>query len=586
MRGLKRGWALCLAVLLGLAGLPGPARAQQEAQGTDFFIVNNGPKTIEQVFVSPSGDRNWGRDRLGRRAIAAGDSTLMRGTLPEGCQADVRVVFDGGGQMERRNQNLCRINKMYFNSPAAANSRPRSPDMTIRNESDEQIDHVYVTPAGDRDWGSNWLGENIVIAGKGRRQLRIGTVQGCQLDIRATFHNGQHVEYYNENICAGAGGGTVVFFAPQPDGAPGGNTQRPQAERRLPESGDSGPRVEGPTGPAGTDPGGRSAERPGVNPGTVPGTRPGTGPAPPSGTTRPGTNAGSGNVMVVNAYRVPLRELYISPAAARDWGRDLLPDKVLVQPNDRYSVRVDTAADCQFDVKAVWDSDAEQTIRNQNLCNGRPISLVGPRPGEKLWTGTGFYVTRAGHVLTNKHVIYGCATVVVAGPNGVNVPLRVIAQDPDHDLALLQQANAAVSSVVFRAGASPLRAGEPSISLGYPIRELLGSLIVTTGILSSLSGGRGDEAQFQMQTPIQPGNSGGPVFDEAGLVIGVSTAQITRAGGRAVQNVNFGIKAEVARLFLETQGVKVETARPAAKLSPADITEQQQKSVLPLTCYN
>lgn len=578
MRGLKRGWAQRLiargglAVLLGLACLSGHARAQQEAQGTDFFIVNNGPRAIEQAFVSPTGDRNWGRDRLGRRVIAAGDSTLMRGTLPEGCQGDVRVVFEGGGQMERRNQNLCRINKMYFNSPAAPNRRPQSPDITIRNESDEQIDHVYVTPAGDRDWGSDWLGANDVIVGKGRRQVRIGTVLGCQIDVRATFHNGQHVEYYNENICAG---GSVVFFAPQPDGAPGGGAQRPQVERRPPEV---APRVEGPTGPAGNDPGGRSAERPGAGPST--------GPSAGPGGSRPGTNAGSGNVMVVNAYRVPLRELFISPAASRDWGRDLLPDKVLVQPNDRYSVRVDTAAECQFDIKAVWDSDAEQTIRNQNLCNGRPISLIGPPPGGKLWTGTGFYVTRAGHVLTNKHVIYGCATVVVSGPNGVNVPLKVIAQDPDHDLALLQQANATVPSVTFRAGASPLRAGEPSISLGYPIRELLGSLIVTTGILSSLSGGRGDDAQFQMQTPIQPGNSGGPVFDESGLVIGVSTAQITRAGNRAVQNVNFGIKSEVARLFLETQGVKVETARPSAKLSPADITEQQQKSVLPLTCYN
>ena len=585
MRGVNRGWAVCLAVLLGLAG---DAWAQQEAQGTDFFIVNNGPRTIEQVFVSPSGDRNWGRDRLGRRAIGPGDNQLMRGTLQDGCQGDVRVVFDGGGQMERRNQNLCRINKMFFNSPAAESRRPQSPDITIRNESDDQIESVYVTPAGDRDWGSDWLARNEAIRGKARRQIRIGRVLGCQLDIRATFQSGQHVEYYNENVCAES---TVVFFAPQPDGSPGGGAQRPQVERRPPDTGDSpqvGPRVETPPSAGGRDPDNRSAERPGVGPiGGPGGVRPGgSGPGPGGGGMRPPANAGSGNVMVVNAYRVPLRELFISPAAARDWGRDLLPDKVLVQPNDRYSVRVETAQDCQFDIKAVWDSDAEQTIRNQNLCNGRPISLVGPRPGEKLWTGTGFYVSRTGHVLTNKHVIYGCATVVVAQANGVNVPLRVIAQDPDHDLALLQQANASVPSVTFRAGASPLRAGEPSISLGYPIRELLGSLIVTTGILSSLSGGRGDDAQFQMQTPIQPGNSGGPVFDESGLVIGVSTAQITRAGNRAVQNVNFGIKSEVARIFMETQGVKVETARPSAKLSPADIAEQQQKSVLPLTCYN
>ena len=550
MRSVGLFGAFCL-VLAGFLGSTG-VHAQQEAQGTDFYVANNGPRAIEQVFVSPTGDRSWGRDRLGRRAIVAGESHLLRATVQDGCQGDVRVVFDNGTQMERRNQNLCRINRMFFNSPSVGNRRPQSPEITIRNESDAQIDNIYVTPAGDRNWGSDWLGQDEVVRGKARRRLRIGTDMGCQIDIRATFHGGGLVEYYNENICAEA---VVAFFAPQVTGT--GST-RPQAE---------GQPSEAPENRQGEP---RSAERPTVRP------------SPNGGS----GSAGSGNVTVVNAYRVPLRELYVSPAAARDWGRDLLPDRVLVAPNDRYALRVDTAQDCQFDVKAVWDSDAEQTIRNINLCAGRPISLVGPRPGEKLWTGTGFYVTRTGHVVTNKHVIYGCASVVVARADGVNVPLRVIAQDPDHDLALLQQANATVSPVTFRAASAPLRAGEPSISLGYPIRELLGSLIVTTGILSSLSGGRGDAAQFQMQTPIQPGNSGGPVFDEAGLVIGVSTAQITRAGNRAVQNVNFGIKAEVTRLFLETQGVTVETARPTVKLSPADITEQQQKSVLALTCYN
>ena len=56
--------------------------------------------------------------------IAPGDNLLMRRTLAEGCQGDVRVVFDNGTQMERRNQNLCRINKMFFNSPAPRGQRP------------------------------------------------------------------------------------------------------------------------------------------------------------------------------------------------------------------------------------------------------------------------------------------------------------------------------------------------------------------------------------------------------------------------------------------------------------------------------
>ncbi len=552
MRGLSVLWAACLSVLLGLALLPVPVWGQQDAQGTDFYIVNNGPRGIEQVFVSPTGDRKWDRDRLSGHVITAGESQLLRETVRDGCQGDVRVVFEGGGQMERRNQNLCRINKMFFNSPAPANRRRQSPDLTIRNDGDSRIEKIYITRAGDRNWGHSWVDEDVPVQGKSRRLLRIGMELGCQIDARATFPGEQHVEYYNENICVEP---VLVFFTPQLD--PGRVLPGPQVERRDTDLTDD---------PRNAD--SRFSERSGG-----------------------GQTGGSGNVIMTNFYRVPLRELYIAPASVlgsstREWGRDFLPERVLVAPQDRYAVRIDTGRDCEFDIKAVWDSDAEQILRNQNLCNPRTIMLRGPPPGEKLWTGTGFYVSRVGHVLTNKHVIYGCASVVISRPGGGNVPLRVLARDPDHDLALLQETSPTTPPVRFRAPASPLRAGEPSISLGYPIRELLGSLIVTSGIISSLSGRRGDEAQFQMQTPIQPGNSGGPIFDEAGLLIGVSTAQITRAGNRAVQNVNFAIKSEVARQFLGGQNVKPETMRLTAKLSPADITEQQQKSVLPLTCYN
>jgi len=551
MPRLKPSLAAIGALLLTLSVVSTPpaaraqaAKTQQDAQGTDFYIVNNGPRPIEQVFISQSGDRSWGKGRLSGRVIAAGESALFRNTVREGCQGDVRVVLEGGAQLERRNQNLCRVNKMYFNSPAPPKQRREAKDISIRNDSDAPIAEAFIVRAGDLSWGDSLVATDKPIQGKTRRAFTIPTDIGCQVDARVVFPNEQQVDYYNENICLEP---VLVFFSPQGVTLAGQPADRPPSDT--------------------------------------------TSDRPPNDHTANGgivDAGGSGNVSIINTYRVPLRELYVSPPGLREWERDLLPSDTLVPPNSRYAVRVNTAQDCQFDVRAIWDSDAEQVLRNQNLCNARPLTLRGPPPGEKLWTGTGFYVSHAGHILTNKHVIYGCTSVVIARPAGAggNILLRVLAQDPKHDLALLQEANANPAPVTFRAPASPLRAGEPSISLGYPIRELLGSQIVTTGIVSSLSGSRGNAAEFQMQTPIQPGNSGGPVFDESGLLIGVATAQITRAGNRAVQNVNFAVKSEIARQFLETQGVTPEAARPAAKLTPADITEQRQKSVLPLTCYN
>jgi len=389
--------------------------------------------------------------------------------------------------------------------------------------------------------------------------VRLDTDLGCQVDIRADFPGGAKVEFYNENICNQT---VVVFFAPQLDPVGRGPGMAQGGRPDAPRDG---------TGP-------RERERGGTP----------DAPDPRPRDTRTPRDGGNGNLTVVNNYRVPLRELYVSPARSREWGRDYLPDRVLVAPRDRYSVQVETARECEFDIKAVWDSDAEQTVRSANICTGRPIVLAGPAAGQKLWSGTGFYVSRGGHVLTNNHVIYGCARVEIARPNGPGIPLRLVGEDRDNDLALLQESGSQAKPVVFRAQSRPLRNGEPSIALGYPIRELLGSLIVTSGIVSSLTGGQGDPSRFQMQTPIQPGNSGGPVFDESGQLIGVSVARIERVGGRNIQNVNFAVKGEVARKFIEGHGVQVEQGAPAAgqRLTPADITEQQEARVLALVCYN
>lgn len=565
------GMAVCLTLLGALFGaIPvlaqgGDGRTEPQASGTDFYVANRGPGAIEQVYVSPSGARNWGRERLGRAAIPRGESRLVRETITDGCQADIRVVYAGGGQVERRNQNVCRINRLSFAEPLRR-ARPREiTELAIRNEGAGAVRAVYLTNAGDRDWGRNWLGREERIEKGETLPLDLPRGIGCVVDVRIDYGEGASTEFHNEYICQPF---TLVVFAPQLEPIQGG----PQA-RRDPQGGGGG----GGDGERDRDrnPGGGQSGG-----GQQAGGRPGGGSDPG------GRVGGNGNVTVVNAYRLALRELYISPASAREWGRDLLPERVLVPPAASYAVQVDTARECQFDVKAVWDSDAEQTIRNLNLCTGRPVSLAGPPAGAKLWSGTGFYIAPTGHILTNEHVVRGCQRVEIARPNGPSVPLRVIAEDRDNDLALLQDPNTPVKSVVFRPAARPLRAGETSIALGYPIREVLGSLIVTTGIVSSLSGSQGDTSRFQMQTPIQPGNSGGPVFDESGQVIGVSVARIERIGGRAIQNVNFAVKADVARRFAEANGVRVQEAPPGPRLSPADITEQQEAKVLALVCYN
>lgn len=127
--------------------------------------------------------------------------------------------------------------------------------------------------------------------------------------------------------------------------------------------------------------------------------------------------------------------------------------------------------------------------------------------------------------------------------------------------------------------------------VGFPLSGLLSSdPIVTTGIISALAGMRNDQRDLQISAPIQPGNSGGPVFDANGRIAGIAvgtldTVQMARAIGVVPENVNFAIKADEARQFLAAHGVTVTTAESEKELSTAAIAEQGVKVTVRLECW-
>src|SRR5262249_17623997 len=126
----------------------------------------------------------------------------------------------------------------------------------------------------------------------------------------------------------------------------------------------------------------------------------------------------------------------------------------------------------------------------------------------------------------------------------------------------------------------PLRAGEQAISYGFPLAGVLateGNL--TIGHVSALHGLGDDPNSIQITTPIQPGNSGGPLLDNSGNVIGVVTAtldalNIMRIFGDVPQNINFAIHLATLNRFLVTHSVGVTPAPSTGDLRPADIGER------------
>lgn len=196
---------------------------------------------------------------------------------------------------------------------------------------------------------------------------------------------------------------------------------------------------------------------------------------------------------------------------------------------------------------------------------GPAVAEAPPRPAARraIGTGSAFAVTSNGLAVTNAHVVQGCAAVVDEGGRAV----RVVAADRRRDLALIDTGRAFASVVRFRERAA-VDLGETVLVFGFPYGQALGTGInVTNGIVTGLAGPGGDTSRFQMNAAVQPGNSGGPAVDDAGLLLGVAVGRLNdlavlRATGSLPQGVNFAIRAAEVERFLAENGVR--PARGAA----------------------
>jgi S1-C subfamily serine protease len=194
----------------------------------------------------------------------------------------------------------------------------------------------------------------------------------------------------------------------------------------------------------------------------------------------------------------------------------------------------------------------------------------------RVASGTGIVVNPEGYVLTNHHVIRDCQEMRV----GERERIEVAAIDSNADLALLKLHTPRATYATFRDGNSA-RPGEDVVVLGYPLYGLLSAdVIVTTGAINALAGIRNDRSQIQISAPTQPGNSGGPVLDASGNLVGIvvsvlDAAKIASVIGVIPENVNFAINEATARRFLDAEHVRYRVAASGAKFPAPDIAERE-----------
>jgi S1-C subfamily serine protease len=183
------------------------------------------------------------------------------------------------------------------------------------------------------------------------------------------------------------------------------------------------------------------------------------------------------------------------------------------------------------------------------------FGIMAPDHNGPRAVGSGFFVSKDGYLLTNHHVVKDAEKIEVRFGEQV-LPARVVVEDKANDLAVLKVKGGSFPALSISRQDTP-ELGQEVFTIGFPNIQLQGlEPKYTDGKISSLKGIQDDPNLYQISVPVQPGNSGGPLCDIHGEVVGVVVARLNdlavlESSGVVPQNVNYAIKARLALRLLE-----------------------------------
>jgi hypothetical protein len=215
------------------------------------------------------------------------------------------------------------------------------------------------------------------------------------------------------------------------------------------------------------------------------------------------------------------------------------------------------------------------------------LAFFAPGVAAQVSSGTAFAVA-PGFLITNQHVIDGCSSADVIAADGRRTG-SIVDADDQIDLALLRVSGLTGATARLRSPRN-VRLGESVNVFGFPLPGSLSSSgNFTSGLVSALRGLRDTAGELQITAPVQPGNSGGPLMDASGLVIGVVEAKLDALRSAIVtgdipQNVNFAISLEVLADFLAKNGVSFRDGAISAPLDTARVAQLAQSFTYRVEC--
>ena len=242
----------------------------------------------------------------------------------------------------------------------------------------------------------------------------------------------------------------------------------------------------------------------------------------------------------------------------------------------------------------------EQIAEGQKLARNFKPRVVPSAGGDSSATGiaqtrpeasgTGFFITDDGYLITNEHVVKDAAQVRLVTAGGL-ISAKVVKVDAANDLALLKTDGKFTPLPV--ATSRTMRLGNTVATVGFPNIGLQGfAPKLAKGEIASLSGASDDPRYFQISVPVQPGNSGGALVDERGNVVGVVSAKLSpraalAASGALPENVNYAVKSSFLLSFLESvPEVSAKLRETSAKdVKFEDVVKSAEKAAVLVLVY-
>jgi len=258
----------------------------------------------------------------------------------------------------------------------------------------------------------------------------------------------------------------------------------------------------------------------------------------------------------------------------------------------RETVSHELSGDCKGVVVTPEQAEeikARRSQRTRAVLYERPPPLYADR--KLTGIGTGFFVTDDGKLLTNHHVVEACAGVSVELAAGGSVRGKVLAVDEGRDLALIQGEIAAPATARFANAATPV-VGQPVATVGYPNQGMAPVRpSITDGDAMGTSGAFAANTQYMINADIRRGNSGGPVLDQSGRVVGIirakfDTVKMYKKTGHLVDNVGVAIANQVVLDFLQLHHIGVQTGPAGTPLSSAQLFEMAKPFIARVGCWN